>query len=145
MQAESARARLPVLTSGMIDQSRVQFPVQTIVIADPEAGRVNADIDGSRFAGPSWFNNPDVVELFAAVLWKLNTALRFLPGLPEVITETQVRAEKVAVFCREQALTTALVKGGIENTTTFQHRSLDFPGCTVAGSQKKQTALRPDH
>jgi hypothetical protein len=58
-----------------------------------------------------------------------------LPGLTEVVAETQVRAEKVAVFRGEQPLTTALVKGGIEDAATFQHWALDFPGCTIGGSQ----------
>src|SRR5579872_303011 len=129
----------------MVCQARVQFPVQAIVIADPEAGRVNANIDRSRLAGTTWFNNPDVVQLFAAILWKLDPALWLLPRLAKVIAETQIGTEKVAVFSREQPPTTTLVKSGIEDAATLQHWSLNLPSFAVGGSQKKQSAFGPDH
>ncbi len=107
------------------------------VRTDPEARWIDPCIDCSRFIGAARFNYPDILEFLLAIFGELNALLRLVPGQTKIVAVTQKCTEEIAVVCREQAATAALVENCVENAMSFQSCSFDFPHFPVARGQEE--------
>src|SRR5258708_18074978 len=127
MQAYPTRPWPQELTCRVICQSCVEFPVIGAVRTDSEARCIDPCIDCSRFIGAARFNYPDILEFLLAIFGKLNALLRLVPGQTKIVAVAQKCTEEIAVVCREQATTAALVEKCVENRRSFQSVTFDFP------------------
>src|SRR5579884_4272846 len=110
--------------------------MDTVILADPEVGGIDSGIERPLLVIASRLDDPDILQLLAALFRKLNALLGFLPAFPEVIAVLHERTEEIPVLGSEHARTTALIEHSIENATALQTGCLNLPVLAVSRGEE---------
>src|SRR5579884_1655419 len=94
--------------------------MDTVILADPEVGGIDSGIERPLLVIASRLDDPDILQLLAALFWELDALLGFLPAFPEVIAVLHEGAEEITVLGSEHARATALIEHGIKMRRPFR-------------------------
>src|SRR5881275_568103 len=104
----------------MVRQSFVELPGFAAVRAHPETCRIDAGVDCLWLVLTAGLNDPDVLELLAAVLGKLDALLRLLPRLSQVVAVAHEGAKEGAVVGGEHAPSVSAVQRRVVHARVLQ-------------------------
>src|ERR1700738_4335614 len=110
MQAQSARTGLPVFAGGVIGKPGIEPPLDTPVVANPQARWIYARVERFWLIQATWLDRPGILDLLTAFRRKFNSLLRFMPCLPKIVAIVYERAEEISVSRRKQPLSTTLIE-----------------------------------
>src|SRR5260370_2648521 len=111
----------------MVCQASIELRVLASIGADPEAGWIDAGVDGARFIVAARLDYPDIFEFLLAIFGKLNALLGFLPCLTKIIAVGQKCAKEVAVVRCEHWMAAGLFGTGVVKCVAFQSSGFHFP------------------
>src|SRR6266571_3644791 len=115
----------------MVLQSCIDFPMHSAVLADPQARRINACVNGSSFIRTTRHNGPDIFKFLLASFRELDTDFRIMPCLSKIIAIAQKCSKKVSIIGCEYPLAVALIESCKENTTPLQRCRFYFPDFSI--------------